>query len=77
MDIGAVYVQIMIIRLLQLCVDNLDILQQVSGYNYMHRIPHLFFSHIHSLYIYPYFLQARCSVFLSMKQLLYPQYWTV
>ena len=32
MDIGAVYVENVIMRLLQLCVDNLDILQQVSGY---------------------------------------------
>ena len=34
MDIGAVYVEIIIlmILLLQLCVDNLDTLQQVSGY---------------------------------------------
>ena len=34
MDIGAVHVEIiiLIIILLQLCVDSLDILQQVCGY---------------------------------------------
>ena len=34
MDIGAVYVESMVVLqlLLQLCVDNWDILQQVSGY---------------------------------------------
>ena len=34
MDIGAVYVEIiiLIILLLELCVDNLDTWQQVSGY---------------------------------------------
>ena len=32
MDIGAVYVENMMVLLLQLCVDNLDTLQQVNGY---------------------------------------------
>ena len=32
MDIGAVCVENMMVLLLQLCVDNLDTLQQVNGY---------------------------------------------
>ena len=31
MDIGAVYVETTILLLLQLCVDNLDTMQPVSG----------------------------------------------
>ena len=46
MDIGAVYVENMMVRilLLQSCVNNWGILQQVSGYTQTT----LFFSHIHT-----------------------------
>ena len=42
MDIGAVYAENMIVLLLQLCVDNLDTIQQVSGMD-TNRRPHLYF----------------------------------
>ena len=51
MDIGAVYVENMMVlqQLLQLCVNNLDTLQQVSGYT---QKTTLVFSHIYT-FIYP------------------------
>ena len=66
MAIGAVYVEVIIlkIKLLLLCVDNLDILPKVGGYAWI----------VYTTMLNTFIPQARCIALDLVKYLIYPLY---